>query len=308
MNLKSPSVWSQLLAVVRYEYLRNLRKKKILILFAFSFLIVSLFIFLAPRAGFEPPDPNFVVKRDIGLGGMLYALLGIAVAMDTISEEFEKETISTLLSKPVSRTIVYIGKFLFTFILLAGVYYFLYMYFFIGEWFMYGPQEGLQLFFFVPLAAVLSTLVWVSITLFIASITRSSTMAALGTFAVLCSILVIGGLAESSASGKEMVNYLPGLGHSAFIAEDSLPEDATYRNISLSTGMDKLSPNIVLYSYAPSAEVITVAKGDPESQEEPIVTTEPLSRVIVRAGAVAALYVVVLNVLSWVVFRNAEVL
>ncbi len=308
MNQGNPSLQSQIVAVFRYEYFRNLRKRKLLSLFVFSFLLVSLFVFLAPLVGYERPDPNFVVKRDIGLGGLLYALLGIAVAMDAISEEFERDTISTLLSKPVSRTVVYVGKFFFLCGMLAGVYFFLYMYFFVGEWIMYGPQNGMQLFLVVPLAAVLSTLVWVSITLFIGSATKNSTMAALGTFAVLCSILIVGGLAESSAAGKEMVDYLPGLGHSAFIADDSLPEDATYRNISLTTGIDKLSPNIILYAYAPSAEAITVTKPDPESQEEPIVTTQPLSRVILRAGVVAALYVVVLNVLSWALFRNTEIL
>ncbi len=112
----SPKSWTtKLLAIVRYEILWNIRKKKFLGMLIVAFALTTLSLaggHLVDFFGGPPvePDPDFVINSNIGLGGLGFLLFAIVTVMNTISGEFESGTIIPLLAKPVGRTTIFLGK------------------------------------------------------------------------------------------------------------------------------------------------------------------------------------------------------
>ena len=74
MSESNPSWITKFLAVVRYEILWNIRKKKFVGMLVVAFALVTLSLSLGhivSALGGEPvePSPNFVISSNVGLGG-----------------------------------------------------------------------------------------------------------------------------------------------------------------------------------------------------------------------------------------------
>ena len=304
---------AKFLAVVRYEILWNIRKKKFLGMLVVAFVLTTLSLALnhiANAFGGPPvePNPDFVIDYNVGLSGFVFFLFAIVTAMNTISAEFERGTIVQLLAKPVSRTTVFFGKLFAAFLTLLATYCFLWIYMTLGGFVVYGPQNNLHL---VPLSlvgALFSTLIWISIVLLLGTLFRSSVIAALGTFGIWLGTNIIGSIIAVVAGQGWILTYIPGTGNSGY-ANGGLSPQSVPTGTSVSTGTDSIGPNLINYVLHPSWEV-TYYKIE-EFTHGPIqwikLYSEPLSTVILTSIAVALVYFIVFVVTSWYVFRRAQV-
>jgi len=125
------------LAILYYEFLWNLRKKKIVGLFILVFAIVTLELALPPLLDYYNGVPltlnsNIVFDFFNGLSGIFLFLIAVATTMNTISGEFETGSITPLLTKPVSKNTVFLGKLTASFLTLLGIYAFLTAYVTLG--------------------------------------------------------------------------------------------------------------------------------------------------------------------------------
>lgn len=311
-----PRKWDQLRAIFRYEFLWNLRKKKVLILFLIAIGLMSVNLFLPSLLGSKGSNPLFLIKN-LGPNAFIMILLAVAVSMNSISGEFEEGTITPLASKPVSRKIIYLGKVLAMVVTLLIVYSVLEAYFFIGSHIIYGPQHGLHpAILMLPFLATLSTTVWVGISLALGSSLKSSTMAAIGTIGLFFAISIAGGIISvTSPAGGEVLDYLPGGGASGQ-ASVHLGENPA-ENLSVTTGTNYLPQTFLLFINDPSGTVtVKQYQLDLENFEnapgsgmmkEVSSQTFPLSQVLGKSVLVALIYTLSLNLISLVFFERAEV-
>lgn len=307
--------WTQLFAIFKYEFLWNLRKKKVLIMFLISIGLASLGLFLPSILGDMGSDPYFIIKN-MGPSGFIVVLLAVAVAMRSISGEFEAGTIEPLASKPVPRKIIYLGKLLAMFVILLIVYSVLDVYFVAGGWLLYGSQKGLNLILLLlPFMAALSSLVWISISLVLGALTKNSILAGLGVIGIFFGMSVASGIITVTSPGAgKALNYLPGGGESGDVQAE-FGENIPIKNFSISTGTDRMAPNLLLYSSFQSAQVIVKEyKLDLENIDvggnplkEVGFHSDKLSTVVMRSISVALIYIMVLNLLAWQLFEKAEI-
>jgi ABC-type transport system involved in multi-copper enzyme maturation permease subunit len=301
----NPSWTTRFLAVVKYELLWNIRKKKflgmVIVAFVFATLGLVLPVILSNVKG-EPlsQNPDYVISG--GLGSFGFFLFALVTAMNSISGEFESGTIVPLLTKPVSRTMVFLGKLFAAFITLLSVYAVLFAYMTIGGTIVYGPQNNLHLVPISFLGSIVSTFVWIAIVLAIGSISRSSLIAALGALGIFIALLISAPIVSMFSDQAWVLTYLPGNGATGKIKD---------LGTSVSTGTDNVAANLITYILHPSSDV-TFSKvsgfppGQPPSMTE--LYAEPLSLVLLRSIAVAATYILVFSLISWYVFKRAQVL
>ncbi|MDR2720656.1 MAG: ABC transporter permease, partial [Nitrososphaerota archaeon] len=110
--------FKRFMAVVRYELLWNIRKKKFIGVVAFAFLISSLGLVLPlVLSDSIPQNAHFAITY--GADSISLFLFALVIAMNSVSSEFESGTIVPLLTKPVSRTTVYLGKLFAAFLILV---------------------------------------------------------------------------------------------------------------------------------------------------------------------------------------------
>ena len=191
MVKEQPSWMTRFWAVVRYEMLWNIRKKMFIgaLIFAFIFATINLAL---PAAFGVSHNPYFAIT--FSAGSLTFILFAIVTGMYSISGEYEKGTIVPLLTKPVSRTMVFLGKLFAIFIVLLVTYSVLYTYTIVGGLIVYGPQNNLYL---VPLALfgdILSTFIWVGVVLAAGSISKNSLLAILTAFGLFVALFMGGGL------------------------------------------------------------------------------------------------------------------
>ena len=298
------------LAVVRYEMLWNIRKKKFYGILIVAFALATL----ALAAGYiqgsitgNPIElnPDFVIDSNVGLGGFGFFLFAIATVMNSISGEFETGTIVPLLAKPVSRTTIFLGKLFAAFLILLVTYSFLMTYMTIGGLVIYGPQNNLHLVPLSLLGALFSTLIWVSIVLLFGTLFRSSLIAALGALGIWLGTNIIGSIIGVLAGQGWILTFIPGSGNSGSVGGNPL------LGTPVSTGTDSIGLNLINYILHPSWNV-TYYKLDVNqiSQGTPVweaLNTEPLSNVIFTSIAVALIYFFVFITISWFVFRRAQI-
>jgi ABC-type transport system involved in multi-copper enzyme maturation permease subunit len=309
---ESRTGWTaKFLAVVRYEILWNIRKKKFLGMLVVAFALTTLVLageHIANAFGGPPvgPRPDFVISSNVGLGGFGFFLFAIVTAMNTISTEFESGTIVPLLAKPISRTTVFLGKLFAAFLTLLATYCFLIIYMTIGGFVVYGPQNNLHLVPLSLLGALFSTLIWISIVLLLATLSRSSLMAALGALGVWLGTTIVGSILGVLAGQGWILTYIPGTGSSGFANGGLSPLGPTGTGVS--TGTDSIGPNLINYILHPSWEVtyykIDIGVTPPEWIA---LHSEPLSTIILTSIAVAIIYFTVFIAISWYVFRRAQV-
>lgn len=312
----SQTGWTaKFLAVVRYEILWNIRKRKFLGMLVVAFVLATLSLaggHLVQYFGgpVVKPSPDFVIGSSVGLGGFGFFLFAIVTAMNTISAEFESGTIVPLLAKPVSRTTVFFGKLFAAFLMLLATYCFLMVYLAIGGFIVYGPQNNLQLVPLSLLGALFSTFVWISIVLLLGTLSKSSLIAALGALGMWLGTTIIGSILGTLAGQGWILTYIPGTGSSGY-ANSVLSPLGNPVGTAVSTGTDSIGPNLINYILHPSWQVTyykidlgAISQGGLQYQT---LYSEPLSTVILTSIAVAVIYFVVFVGISWYAFRRAQI-
>ncbi len=308
-----PGWMTRFLAVVRYEVLWNIRKKKFLGMIIVAFALATLTLasgYIVSAVTGQPvdPKPDFVINSNLGLGGIGFLLFAIVTVMNSVSGEFESGTIVPLLAKPVSRTTVFIGKLFAAFLTLLTTYVFLTVYLSIGGVIIYGPQNNLHL---VPLSLIggtISTLVWIAIVLLFGSLSKSSMIAALGTIGVWLGATIIGSILGVLSGQGWILTYVPGSGTSGFV-EGTVPASPLLRGAGVATGTDNIGPNLINYILHPDWNVTFYKFNFTNPMNllgEPLYSL-PLSSVVMQSIVVASIYFVVLTAVAWYVFKRTQV-
>lgn len=309
-----PSWMTRFWAVVRYEMLWNIRKKKfigvLIVAFVFATVGLALPVILSIASGETlSPNPDYAVSS--GAGALGFFLFALVIAMNSISGEFESGTIVPLLTKPVSRTTVFLGKLFAAFILLLVTYIVLFVYTTIGGTIVYGPQSNLHLVPLTLLGNILSTFVWMSIVLAIGSLSKSSLIAALASFGVFIALFISAPIVSVFTGQAGVLAYVPGSGATGNL-NVSQGNQITINASSVSTGTDSIAANLINYILDPSTNVTFSKLGSftPGQQlpEMIPVYTEPLSLILLRSIIVATAYTVAFIVIAWFAFKRAQVL
>jgi ABC-type transport system involved in multi-copper enzyme maturation permease subunit len=306
--------WSMLhrfFAVVKYELLWHIRKKKVLglLILVFSLAILSLVLPPVLSNVFDrslDPDPDHVINQGVILGELGFFLLAIVTAMNSISGEFESGTITPLLTKPLSRTIVFFGKLFSIFLILLATYASLFLFLGIGGTLIFGPQNNLNLLPVTLVGSLVSTFVWVSIVLAIGSVSKSSLTAALGAFGIWLGLSLGIGIFSVFSGETWILTYIPGAGAtgSVSLGEGSPPMSGP----SIQTGTGSISANLVKLILNPET-VVNFIKFDLSGSTPTIleVYSETLSFVVLRSLIVATIYICVFLFIAWFALKKAEV-
>jgi ABC-type transport system involved in multi-copper enzyme maturation permease subunit len=306
-----PSWFSRFWAVVRYEMLWNIRKKKFIGIVILSFVLASMGLFLIPIISSVigqafSSNSNFVVMYSIpALGLFLFAL---ATAMNSISSEFESGTIVPLLTKPVSRTMVFLGKLFAAFVIILLTYTVFYLYVIIGGIAVYGPQNNLQLVPLSLLGNVVTTFIWISIILAVGSLSKSTLLTALSVFGVFLALFLAVPIVSTLAGPSVALNFIPGNGAGGTFS-------IVNGTATIGGGTDNLGTNLVNYALYPSANV-NFTKSSLELRgagQQPLITqtvayTEPISTVALRGISVALAYILGFLLVAWYALKRAQVL
>jgi ABC-type transport system involved in multi-copper enzyme maturation permease subunit len=304
-----PSWFTRFWAVVRYEMLWNIRKKKFLGLVTVAFILATLIWALpagSSAATGQPieTDPNFAVTFSIpGIGSFLFALI---IAMNSISSEFESGTIVPLLAKPVSRTMVFLGKLLATFAIILVTYTIIFTYGVIGGALVYGPQNNLHLLPLGLLGNILSTFIWITLILAAGALSKSTIISTLVAFGLFFGLFFAVPIISVFAGPSPVLNYLPGSGATGIMM-------TTQGQIGIAGGTDNIGANLINYVLYPSANVDfnmtrIELQGDQPSITQVYAYSEPISLIASRSVATAVVYILVFLFIAWIAFKWAQIL
>ena len=304
-----PSWFTRFWAVVRYEMLWNIRKKKFIgvIIIAFIFATLAWALPLVLSATTDQPinaNPEYAVTFTIPAFGMF--LFALITAMNSFSSEFENGTIVPLLTKPVSRTMVFLGKLFAAFIIILVTYTILFAYTIIGGIFVYGPQNSLELVPMGLLGNIISTFIWVAIILAAGALSKSTIVSVLIDLGFFIGLLLAVPIVSVFAGPSPVLNYVPSSGASGTLL-------TAQGAITIGAGTDNIGVNLMNYVLYPSANVdfnrtsIQIQGGQPNITQT-FAYSEPLSLITARSVATATVYIVILLIIAWVAFKRAQVL
>lgn len=301
------------LAIVRYELLWNIRKKKFLGVLILAFALATLTLVLPVILNnlnnlTTELNPDYVTTTGVGLGGFGFFLFALVSVMNSISGEFESGSILPLLTKPVSRTTVYLGKIFAAFVTILGAYVLLIIYIAAGGSIIYGSQNNLHLLFITLLGSIISTFVWMAIILTAGSVSKSSMLAALLGIGVWLGLNIAVGILSIFSNQAWVLNYVPGSGASGTLGTITVNQ-TSFAGGSISTGTDGIAENLVTYILHPTENVTffkTEIIGARQITRVPLYS-EPLSLVVARSIVVAAIYILVFNLIAWYALKRAQV-
>ncbi len=303
--------FSGFLGILYYEFLWNFRKKKTVGLFIIVFALVTLQLALPPILSYSQgrvlrQDPTFVFRNSAILNGIFVFLLAVATTMNTVSGEFETGSIIPLLTKPVSRTLVFTGKMVVAFLTLLAVYGFLGVYMTVGGYLTRGPQDNLQLVPLGILGMTLGTIVWTSIVVALGTVSKNSIVAALGSFGFYIGLAIVGGVFSAILGQSSILFYTPGDGASGTTGNCV---GGGFGNFdAFSTGTNALGMLLMQWVLEPGLNLsfcgFRFTANNPETY---LISTEPISSVALRALGVSLAYITALLLVSWFVFRRAEI-
>lgn len=311
MEVPRRSRWTGFLAVLYYEFLWNLRKKKIVGLFALVFVIATLFLALPPTIDYFrgvtfAPRPNAATDF-LQVNGIILFLIAIATTMNTISGEFETGTITPLLTKPVSKNTVFIAKIVASILTLLGIYAFLTIYYTIGAVIIDGPQNNLQL---VPLGLVgltFATMVWGSVAILLGTVSKSSLVAALGSFGAYIGLLIAGELLAVYVGQTSILFYAPGTGATGSTAGCGAGELTT--GTSFATGTDNLGYMLIQWALNPNSTLNFCGFRLRGTMTETFVSSSAtIADAALRTVEVTVIYLAIFLFLSWFAFRRSQII
>jgi ABC-type transport system involved in multi-copper enzyme maturation permease subunit len=308
---KRPSWATSFLAITRYELLWNIRKKKFIGVFILAFAFPTLALALPVILSTQPiqPNPDYVITTGTGLGGLGFFLFALVTVMNSISGEFESGSITPLLTKPVSRTTVYLGKIFAALLTVLGAYVLLTIYMAAGGYAIYGPQNNLHLILITLLGSIMSTLVWMSIVLAMGSVSKSSMLAALLGIGVWFGLNIASGIISAFSNQAWIATYFPGSGASGTTGTPGPINQINITTESVSTGTDGIAANLITYILNPTANVTfsrMEIRGPMEIVQVPSYS-EPLSLIVARSIAVAVVYIFVFNFIAWYALKRAQI-
>ncbi len=107
----------RIFAIVENTFKEALRQRLLVLLIVFSVILIFISLFLEPFAIGESPK----ILRDIGLAvaTMFGVFVVIIIGSTLVHKDIEKKTIYTVITKPVRRSEILIGKFLGLFLLIV---------------------------------------------------------------------------------------------------------------------------------------------------------------------------------------------
>jgi ABC-type transport system involved in multi-copper enzyme maturation permease subunit len=304
-----PKWFTRFWAVVKYEMLWNIRKKKFLGLIVVAFILATLIWALpvgSSAATGQPieANPNFAVTFSIpSIGSFLFALI---VSMNSISSEFESGTIVPLLTKPISRTMVFLGKLLATFIIIIVTYTIIFAYGVIGGAVVYGPQNNLHLLPLGLIGNILSTFIWISLILAAGALSKSTIISTLVAFGLFFGLLFAVPIISVFAGPSPALNYLPGTGASGTMITTQGP-------ITIGAGTDSIGINLINYALYPSANVDFNMTRIELQGNQPLITqvyaySEPISVIASRSVVATIVYTITFLFIAWIAFKSAQIL
>ena len=304
-----PSWFTRFWAIVRYEMLWNIRKKKFIgvIIIAFIFATLSWALPVVLSATTDQAinaNPDYAVTFTIPAFGMF--LFALIIAMNSISSEFESGTIVPLITKPVSRTMVFLGKLLATFLIIIVTYTILFAYTIIGGIFVYGSQNNLHLVPLGLLGNIISTFIWVAIIFAAGALSKSTIVSVLIDLGFFIGLLLAVPIISVFAGPSPALNYVPSSGASGTMITLQGP-------ITIGAGTDNIGVNLINYALYPTANVdfnrtsIQIQDGQPNITQA-FAYSEPISLITSRSVATAAMYIIVFLIIAWIAFKRAQVL
>lgn len=304
---------SSFLAILYYEFLWNLRKKKTIGLFIIVFVIVTLQLALPPilsnflNLSFQQ-NPSFVFSNVGALSGFFIFLLAVATTMNTVSGEFESGSITPLLTKPVSRNLVFTGKVVAAFLSLLAIYSFLALYMTLGGWAVFGPQDNLGLVPLGVLGLTLGTTVWTSIVLALGTLSKNSIVAALGSFGFFLGLTIVGSVLAAFGQ-PTILFYAPGDG-----AQGTTGDCTTIGGFgegAFNTGTNTLGLLLMEWVRDPGLRLnfcgFRFGGGPGGGPETLLLSSTSIGGVAMRSLGVSLAYVSVLLLVSLLVFRRSEI-
>jgi ABC-2 type transport system permease protein len=296
--------WSQLIGLLRYEFLWQTRKRKVIAGVIIVFVVASLAMFLPlllPEAKIAPNPDYWMPTIAISTGGIFVFLLGVLVSMDSISGEFESGTILPLLAKPVSRSLVLLGKIIVSLLVLLLFLAILATYVIGVSTALYGPQD--KLFALPPylIGVLLSMFVWSSLATMFGALTKRSLIAGLAPLGVYIGVGLVNAMLGSVAQQYWTQIYLISAGTDhigRWIAETLVNPDSkvTYTSLGtlIQTGNRYFSADgLPMIALPPFVKVFE---------------TVPIAYATARAIIVALAYAIVFLSVTLGSFRRAEVL
>ena len=309
---KAPSWFPRFWAVVRYEMLWNIRKKKFLGILIAAFVIATLLLVVPPAISAYngvkiAKNPDYAIT--FGGSGFLFLLFAIATAVNSISSEFESGSIVPLVTKPVSRTMIFLGKVFGSFIILVVSYVVLYGYVTVASVVLYCPQNSLQYIPLIVIGSLLSTFIWVSLLFAVGSISKNTIMTVIVAIILFLALFFTGPIVSLYSQPSPTLDYVPGTGSTGMLMITN--------STSVSGGTDNTGTNLVNYALYPNANVTyykynltaTInARGSSGLQIEGVLYTESTGLVALRSAVVAVVYTAAFFIIAWVAFKRSQIL
>jgi ABC-type transport system involved in multi-copper enzyme maturation permease subunit len=315
MTKEYPSWMTRFWAIVRYEMLWNIRKKMFIGALISAFLFATITLALPAALGVAQ-NPYFAVT--FSAGSVMFLLFAIVTSMYSLSGEYEKGTVVPLLTKPVSRTMVFLGKLFAIFIVILVTYSVLYIYTIVGGIIVYGPQESIYLVPFALLGDIISTFIWVGVVMAAGAISKNSLLSILTAFGLFVVLLLGGGLASQLSDNPAPLNYIPGSGASG-VLNIQAGQNITISNVtvntlsSTATGTDYIGGNIIKSILYPNSNVnfyftdFQSLLNSSAAEPPRFLYTESIGLITLRAVGVAFLYSGVLLAVAWFAFKRWQI-
>ena len=116
---KLPSDLQQIVTVTRYDIFKHLRSRRLIGLLIIEIVLMVLLLLVPPLVGNPyPKDPaQFVSSITSTFTTILIVIAVTMFAADAISTEYQNRTGYLLFPNPVKKEVIYLGKFLSTFLI-----------------------------------------------------------------------------------------------------------------------------------------------------------------------------------------------
>jgi ABC-2 type transport system permease protein len=179
-----------------YEVRRALARKKVLAMVGFTTLLDTVPYYILSTSGTTliPASlfPYLWVAGVIAPFTLFIQFIAILIAAGAMSEEYEAGTAELLLSKPVSRTEFFAGKFLGGYFLLAMIITLNAGLSVLAATLAYGPQAALDTVPAVVLVEVFSSALFYSVAFMLGELVRRSSLSYILSSALIVSSQIIG--------------------------------------------------------------------------------------------------------------------
>ena len=143
-EIKTPTHLSQISTVMKYEFLKMIKGKKLYGMIIFAYVVPILLVSMPEMLNGEYPDlANDFVSSQMNLMVIVIVISATFFGSTAIVSEFHDRTAYSLLPNPVNRIAIWMGKFLAALIISFVIASIFYKVIAIGTWIEYGevPSE-----------------------------------------------------------------------------------------------------------------------------------------------------------------------